>query len=135
MSENTNVRISKPEVVLNGVTYRLRFDLYALEQIEDEFGGMREAMESLRGGKSIVKAVRKMFKILANCQRSIDGIPEDVTGDEIGKHESMGKLLEVSEAIKAAINAGMKAETVDGEADDEVHDGYAAEYEEKVKNA
>lgn len=125
---------NKPEIILNGVTYRLRFDLYALEQVEAEFGGMREAFESLRGGKGMVTAIRKLFKILANCQRSMDGMPEDVTGNEIGKHESMTKLVEVSEAIKAAINEGMKSETVDGEADDEVHDGYAAEYDEKVKN-
>ncbi len=129
-----NIKEPKPEITLNGVKYRLRFDLYALEQVEEEFGGMREAFDSLRGGKGMVNAIRKLFKILANCQRSMDGMPEDVTGEEISKHESMAKLLEVSEAVKAAINIGMKSETVDGEADDEVHDGYAAEYEEKVKN-
>ena len=136
MSEekNTNVREMKPEVTLNGVKYRLRFDLYALEQVEEEFGGMREAFSSLSGGKGMVKTIRSLFRILANCLRSMDGMPEDVTGDEIGKHEKMSKLAEISEAIRAAIEEGMKSETVDGEADDEVRDGYAEEYNEKVKN-
>ena len=131
MSENTNVREIKPEVTLNGVKYRLRFDLYALEQIEDEFGGLRDAFGKLSGGGGMVKAIRSLFKILANCQRSIDGMPEDVTGDEIGKHEKMSKLMEISEAIRDAIDEGLKAETVDGAADDEVHDGYAEEYNAK----
>ena len=131
MSENT----PKPEVKLNGVTYHLRFDLYAFEQVEEEFGGIREAFASLTGKAGMVKSLRSLFRILANSYRSVNGMPEDITGDEIGKHESMAKLIEISNAIQAAINDGMKAETVDGEADDEVHDGYEAEYNEKVKNA
>ena len=137
MSENTNIQEKKPvkpEITLNGVKYKLRFDLYALEQVEEEFGGMREAFAKLSGGAGMVKAIRTLFKITANSQRSVDGMPESVTGEEIGKHERMSKLTEISEAIRAAIEEGMKAETVDGEADDEVHDGYAEEYNEKVKN-
>ena len=122
----------KPEVRLNGKVYRLRFDLWALEQIEQEFGGMREAFEAMTGGSGMVGAVRKLFKILANCQRNMDGMPEDVTGQEITSHESMAKLLEISGAIRAAMNEGMKSETADGgEASDKRKNPLDEEYEAK----
>lgn len=120
----------KPEVRINGQLYRLRFDLWALEQIEEEFGGVREAFQQLRGAK-MSTAVRKLFRILANCQRNLDGMPEDVTEDVISRHTSMAKLAEISGAIQAAVEKGMESETNGGEADDEVHDALAEEYDRK----
>lgn len=103
----------KPEVRINGQLYRLRFDLYAFEQVEEQFGGFREAFSSMSGNK-ILPNVKKLFAILANSQRNMDGLPEDVTGEEITKHEPVSKLLEISQAIKAAMVQGMVAETADG---------------------
>ena len=120
----------KPEVRINGQLYRLRFDLWALEQIEEEFGGVREAFQQLRGEK-MSNAVRKLFRIMANCQRNLDGMPEDVTEDVISRHTSMAKLAEISGAIQAAVEKGMESETNGGEADDEVHDALAEEYDQK----
>ena len=51
----------KPEVRINGKLYRLRFDLGALEEIEAEYGGVREAFKALTGA-GMTKAVRKLFK-------------------------------------------------------------------------
>lgn len=122
---------AKPEIRINGQLYRLRFDLWALEQIEQEFGSVRDMFKHLSGGE-MVKTVRKMFSILANCQRNLDGMPEDITGDEISRHESMAKLKEISNAIKAAIEEGMKSETKDGgEASDKKENPLDKEYEEK----
>lgn len=125
----------KPEVRINGQLYRLRFDLWALEQIEEEFGGIREAftaMDAGAGGGGMVKTVRKLFAIMANCQRNLDGLPEDVTGEEITRHESMAKLREISGAIRAAMNEGMKSETKDGgEASDRKQNPLDKEYDEK----
>ena len=103
----------KPEVRINGQLYRLRFDLWALEQIEQEFGGIRQAFMAMDDG-SMVQTVRKLFAILANCQRNYDGLPEDITGDVITRHESMAKLREISVAIRAAMTEGMRSETSDG---------------------
>lgn len=103
----------KPEVRINGQLYRLRFDLYAFEQVEEAFGGFREAFSSMSGSK-ILQNVKKLFAILANSQRNMDGLPEDVTGEEITKHEPVAKLIEISTAIKAAMVQGMVAETADG---------------------
>ena len=120
----------KPEVRINGQLYRLRFDLWALEQIEEEFGGIREAFTQLRGAK-MSAAVRKLFRILANCQRNLDGMPEDVTEESISRHTSMAKLAEISGAIQAAVEKGMESETNGGEADDEPQDALAEEYDRK----
>ena len=120
----------KPEVELNGQIYKLRFDLQALEQIEEQFGGLREAFQALRGG-GMVKAVRKLFAILANSQKDYEDKPMDVTEDTVGRHTGMGKLVEISAAIQAAVEKGMESETNGGEADDAEHDALAEIYDEK----
>jgi hypothetical protein len=121
----------KPEVRINGQLYRLRFDLWALEQIEQEFGGIRQAFMAMDDG-SMVQTVRKLFAILANCQRNYDGLPEDITGDVITRHESMAKLREISVAIRAAMTEGMRSETSDGgEASDKKKNPLDEEYNAK----
>ena len=76
---------TKPEIRINGQLYKLRFDLYAFEHIEEQFGGIREAFNSLSpsGGGKILPVAKKLFAILANSQRNMDGLPENVTGGEI----------------------------------------------------
>jgi len=130
MMKKPGAQAGKPEVELNGVTYRLRFDLQALEQIEESFGGLKEAFQALRGG-GMVKAVRKLFAILANSQKDYEDKPMDVTEDTVGRHTGMGKLVEISAAIQAAVEKGMESETNGGEADDEEHDALAEIYDEK----
>ena len=129
-TEEKKAPAAKPEVRINGQLYRLRFDLGALEEIEAEYGGVREAFKALTGA-GMTKAVRKLFKICANCQRDYDGMPTDVTEDTIGKHTSLGKIAEISAAIQAAVEKGMESETNGGEADDEPQDALAEEYDAK----
>ena len=111
--EEKKLLAMKPEVRINGQLYRLRFDLYAFEQVEEQFGGLREAYAATRGGK-ILEPIKKLFAILANSQRNMDGLPEDVTGNEITRHESLAKLMEIATVIRAAMVQGMNAETADG---------------------
>ena len=119
----------KPEVRINGVLYRLRFDLGALEDVTNEYGGIKEAFRELTGS-GMVRAVRKLFRICANCQRDYDGMPTDVTDDAIGRHTSLAKITEISDAIQAAMKEGMRSETA-SEGEEEPQDALAEEYEEK----
>lgn len=117
-------------ITIKGKEYPLRFDMYAMEQVEEEFGGIRAMFDSLtgNGNLSVAKTLRIMFKILANSARNELDLPENVTGEEI-RHCNVQK---VSAAISAAVNEGMKSETTGGnEADDEVHDEYLDEIESK----
>ena len=117
-------------IKIKGKEYGLRFDLYAMEQIEEEFGSVKDAFAEFQTGK-MLKATRKLFKILANSHLSYIGQPETVTGDEI-KHEGMDFVKEIAEAVKEAIAEGSKSETTNGnEADDEKHDVYLEEIERK----
>ena len=107
--------------------YGLRMDLYAMEQIEEEFGGMRELFDLLKDGK--VKTVRALFRILANTELAYEGKEENVTGDEL-RHIRLSAIGPIGNALKAAIEDGMKSETTRGEeADDEVYDVYLEEIE------
>ena len=117
-------------ITIKGKNYPLRFDMYAMEQVEEEFGGIRAMFEAMTGnnGQSVAKTLRIMFRILANSARNELDLPETVTGDEI-RHCSVQK---VTAAISEAVNEGMKSETTGGnEADDEVHDEYLDEIESK----
>lgn len=109
--------------------YGLRMDLYAMEQIEETFGSMQGMFEKMKNGGG--KAVRELFRILANAQLSYEGKEETVTGDEI-KHLKVSAIAGIGNAVRAAIEDGMKSETVEGEeADDEVFDVYLSEIESK----
>ena len=109
--------------------YGLRMDLYALEQIEEEFGSMQEVMTKVQGGGS--KAMRSLFRILANAQLSYEGKEETVTGDEL-KALRVSAMVGIGHAIRAAVEEGMKSETTEGaEADDEVYDVYLSEIDAK----
>ena len=117
-------------ITIGGKEYPLKFDMYAMEQVEDEFGGIKAMFDAIRGenGQSVAKALRTMFRILANSARNQADLPENVTGEEI-KHCSIKK---VSDAISEAVTEGMKSETTGGnEADDEPHDEYLEEIESK----
>ena len=117
-------------ITIKGTEYGLRFDMYAMEQIEEEFGSVKNVFDTLKGGKQL-KATRILFRILANSWLSFNGKEETVTGDEI-KHADMKMIAAVSEAVQAAISEGSKSETTEGnEADDDVHDIYLEEIERK----
>ena len=119
------------KVTINGKEYGLRFDLYAMEQIEEEFGGVKAVFDTLNEGKKQIKTTRALFRILANSYLSFHGQEETVTGDEI-KHAGLETIREVSDAVQAAVIEGNKSETTGGnEADDEVHDMYLEEIERK----
>ena len=114
---------------VNGKEYGLRMDMYAMEMIEEEFGGMRNMLKKLKEGGS--KQIRALFRILANAQLSYEGKEETVTGDEL-KSLRVAAVAGIGQAISAAVEEGMKSETSEGEeADDEVFDVYMSEIEAK----
>ena len=109
--------------------YGLRMDMYAMEMIEEEFGGLKEMLEKMKDGSS--RQMRILFKILANAQLAYEGKEETVTGDEL-KSLRVAAVGGIGNAIRAAVEEGMKSETTEGsEADDEVFDVYLNEVEEK----
>ena len=119
-------------ITIRGTKYELLFDMWALEQIEQEFGGVRKMYANLRGAEgteNVAKTMAAVFRILGNSARDAAGMAPNLTVDEV-RHVSVGKI---TEAIREAIDEGMKSETTDGnEADDEVHDEYLEELEKNV---
>jgi hypothetical protein len=119
---------------IDGQAYDLVMTIRAMEAIENEFGDLKDALETFRSGGRDIKIIKKMFRILANAGRHKAKQPEDVTGDEIGDLNLDG-LNRLSIALRAAMDESMHAETVDGGvADDEECDVYAEELERQQKN-
>ena len=118
------------KIRISGVDYDLRMGLWASEQIENEYGDLREALQQFRKDRKITM-VKTMFAILANAGRKHAKQPMDVTGDVLDDC-TLADLDKVAQAMKEAMDETMHAETVGGnEADDEPQDALAAEYEEK----
>lgn len=118
-------------ISINGKEYKLRFDLYAMEQIEEEFGSLKSVFDAMRTGEKQVKLTRALFRIMANSQLSFEGKPETVTGDEI-KHLPPYRIREIGEEARRALDEGMHTEmSGGGEADDDEHDAYLEEIEKK----
>lgn len=114
---------------VDGKDYPMRMDMYAMEQIEEEYGSMKDMFDKLQKGS--VKIVKSLFKILANSALSYQGKEETVTGEEL-KRLRVSAINGVGVAVRAAIEEGMKSETTGGsEADDQVFDVYLAELESK----
>ena len=119
------------KVTIDGKEYGLRFDLYAMEQIEEAFGSVKNVFDMLKEGKHQIKTTRTLFRILANSWLSYNGQEETVTGNEI-KHAGMEAIKDISDAVRDAVSEGSHSETSGGgEADDEVHDLYLEEIERK----
>lgn len=117
------------KVIIKGVEYPLRFDLNALEMIEEKYGSLNEMWTELTSGKHNSKMLRGLFAILANNYLEYIG-KSAVVSEELAKHASLGIMAQ----IKEALNEGMKAETLNGnEADDSIHDGYLDEIEQEEK--
>lgn len=121
------------QVIINGRAYGLRFDMSALDAVERDFGDLKAVFDSLKGSGDTdrITAIKRLFLILANCQRDFDGEAEDVTAEAL-KHAPLSALKSLGDAIVEAIKDSMRAETVNGgAADDEVHDGFLEELEAK----
>ena len=117
-------------VTVLGKEYDLRMTLWASEQIENEFGDLKEALKSFRKERKI-GMVKKMFRIMANAGRKAAKLPTDVPEDAIDD-ATLADLDRIAQALRAAMDETMHAETIGGnEADDEPQDALAAEYEEK----
>ena len=119
------------EARIDGRIYELRFDMYAMEIAEEEFGSMKELFDRLSTGRQQVKTLKGIFRAMANSARAFRGDEENVTGNEIMRL-TVREMSELSAAIQKEIAKSMKKETADGgEADDEDHDLYETESDRK----
>lgn len=122
------------KIRINGAEYDLRLGLWALDQMEKKYGDVNVAMNKFRRERSIT-VVKDMFVVMANQGRKHAKQPMDVDADVLDDC-SLKDIELISNAMTEALDEAMHAETVGGnEADDEVADGYAAEYEQREKNA
>ena len=121
-------------IIIKRKKYDLRMDIHAMEQIEKEFGDLRDALRAFRGKERKIGMVKSMFAILANSGRKKAGLPEDVTGEDIDQC-NLADLDRIAQTLNRAMEEAMRAETVGGnEADDEPHDEYMDELEKREKN-
>ena len=122
------------KIRINGEEYDLRMDIHAMEQIEKEFGDIRDALRMFRAGERKVNMIKAMFRILANSGRKRAGLEENVSADVIDSC-SLADMSRIARALNQTMEEAMRAETVNGgEADDEVHDEYMEELERREKN-
>lgn len=122
----------------DGKEYILRFDMAAMEEMQERFGGMSEGLKKMSSRETEV--IRDVFVILAQSGADylaeIDGraSSEKITGEGLlTKHSSVGRLSGMMKAINEAILDGNRMQSRDEE-DDKIRDGYLAELNEQEKN-
>lgn len=121
------------KITVDGKEYALAMTIYAMGQIEDQYGDLKTAMSKFRGNNNI-RMVKDMFRILGNAAKHKAKEPEDITGDELDNCGAM-QLNDIVNAMRAAMAESVRAETVDGgPADDEDHDVYEEERQKLEKN-
>ena len=118
------------KIVIKGVEYDLWMGLWAMEQIENEYGDMKTAMQRFKKERKI-SMVRFMFTALANNGRKKANLPPDVTGDVLDDC-NLADLDQIAQALRATMDEAAHTETVGGgEADEDGADALAGEYDEK----
>lgn len=118
------------KIRIKGVEYDLQMTLWASEQIENEYGDLKDALQQFRKDRKITM-VKKMFRILASAGQKKAKQPVSVPADLLDDC-TLADLNAIAIAMGQAMDETMHAETVGGnEADDEPQDALAAEYEEK----
>lgn len=126
----------------NGKEYILRYDMAAMEEIREQFGGTSEALQQMN--QRAVDVVIGVFVILAQegaeYMAETEGriCQEKVTAEGLlTKRSSPGRLAGIMAAIREAVKDGSKMQAMDEE-DDRIRDGYAEELRqqeaEKGKN-
>lgn len=118
------------KIEIDGVEYDLRMSLWASEQIEKEFGDLKDALQKFRKERKVTM-VKWMFRTLANAGKKAKKQPMDVPEDVLDNC-TLYDLDRVAKAMNETMNESLHAETVGGnEADDQPEDALAAAYDEK----
>ena len=118
------------KITISGREYDLRMSLWASEQIEKEFGDLKDALQKFRKERKVTM-VKWMSRTRANAGQKAKKLPMDVPEDVLDNC-SLKDLDDVAKAMSEAMNESLHAETVGGnEADDEPEDALAAAYDEK----
>ena len=118
------------KIRISGTEYDLYMGQWAMEQIEKEYGDMKEALAAFRKDRKI-SMVKFMFAALANNGRKRAGLKPDISPDVLDGC-NLADLEKISMAMRGSMDEAVHTETVGGgEADDEGTDALAAEYDEK----
>ena len=72
------------KIRISGTEYDLYMGLWAMEQIENEYGDMKEALAAFRKDRKI-SMVKFMFAALANNGRKRAGLKPDISPDVLGR--------------------------------------------------
>lgn len=120
------------EIRIEGRRYALRFDLMAMDAIEEQWGGMEQLFAEMRSGRR-VKALKSVFAVMANSGAEYEGREANVTGKEILRMtvaEMQGLMALIEAEIKKSGKTRIREE-------DDAPDGAildASEEDEKEKN-
>ncbi len=124
--------LAKRNYNFRGTVYPLMMDLYALEKIEEEFGGMRKVQEEIRTGKQF-QTIKRLFTILGNAALEDMDQPETLTGEEI-RRATLDEIATLMTLIFQLIDLSGQTQTGDGEAGSDMRKELY-EDEEDEKNA
>ena len=82
----------------------------SLIEIDEEFGGLGEAIDAMKAEKGWRKATVRMVTILCNEGLTEEGAEPDLTAEKVKRMIHPSKIAEAGVACLAAITKGMRME-------------------------
>jgi len=118
------VKIGKREI-------DLRFDMLAMEEIEEKFGGLGDMLKALNTNGTSCKTLSELVVIFGNSALCAQDKEPDLTHRWVASHMSLAQQKEVGEAIGKAITDGMNTEIEDEDFNDGPKDKVLEELKKK----
>ncbi len=121
---------------IKGQLVPLRFDLHAMELLDEKYGTDSQELISRFQKKARMKDLKVIFGAMANSARSFLGKEDDVD-EKMINHLDVVEINELAAAIKDEMRRTMHVRGADGNEDGDRHqDVFGAEMaEEERKNA
>lgn len=124
------------EITIKGKPYKVEMNLWAMEQIEEQFGGIQAMFQAISSGKRMMWSAVEILRILINAPIVREAV-ETNTKPDLLSHAYIASNLRGAdlEAIKGIVSAttteGMHSRMKDPDMDDEVHDAVLEAIEKK----
>ena len=100
-------------VTIGSREYLLRFDMRALEGVEDAFEGIDGLFNAMQG-KHRTRSIRTIFRILANSGEISQGREATITGEEVFGL-TMPEMTKLMDDIRSEIEGARKTRVKDPE--------------------
>lgn len=118
------------QICIGGTPYELEFNMWALERIEDQWGGLDGMYKAIGGKKRLVWTMTELLTIFINAKRVKDNMPM-IDHEFVSTNLAPKDLMNLQNTVHEALGDGISSALKDTDFDDDAHDVVLEEIEKK----